>query len=374
MVLRRARGYAPFPVKVNQANNFSTILAVGGYFKNTVAIYQNQQVFVSQHIGDLDTLAAYNHFQNILNSLKKLYEFTPEIIACDVHPDYLSTQYAYSLNLPVIPVQHHYAHLLSCMAENQLQPPVLGVAWDGTGYGLDGTIWGGEFIHITADSWQRVAHFRTWPLLGGEKAVKEPRRVALGLLNIIGDTSWIKSAFSEQEWLVFQQMLNRQINSPLTSSVGRLFDGVAALIGLGNQLSFEGQAAMALEFALEGIKTEEYYPFSLLSASPIIIDWREIIVEILEDKKQGVINGIIAAKFHNTLTEIIVNIAQKIKTEKVILSGGCFQNRYLTERTINRLQASGFQTYWQQILPTNDGGISLGQIMGALSVSRKFIT
>jgi hydrogenase maturation protein HypF len=365
MVLRRARGYAPFPVKVNSKDNYPPILAVGSYFKNTAAIYQKNQVFVSQHIGNLDTITAFNHFQNVLNSLKNLYDFDPEIIACDAHPDYLSTKYAHSLNLPVIPIQHHYAHVLSCMAENQLQPPVLGVAWDGTGYGLDGTIWGGEFIYITPNSWQRVAHFRPWPLLGGEKAVKEPRRVALGLLEIIGNMSIIKRAFTDQEWSIFTQMLTRKINIPLTSSVGRLFDGVAALLGLRYQLSFEGQAAMELEFALEGINIDEYYNFSFSADSPIVIDWTEIIIGIIDDLEKGIKTGIIAAKFHNSLSEIIVKIAQKMNSEKILLSGGCFQNRYLTERTIYRLQESGFHPYWQQILPTNDGGISLGQIIGA---------
>jgi hydrogenase maturation protein HypF len=371
MVLRRARGYAPFPVKVNYGD-FSAILAVGSYFKNTVAIYQKNQAFVSQHIGDLDTLNAFNHFQSVLDSLKKIYDFKPEFIACDAHPDYLSTKYAHSLDLPVIPIQHHYAHVLSCMAENQLQPPVLGIAWDGTGYGLDGTIWGGEFIYITPDSWRRVAHLKPWPLLGGEKAVKEPRRVALGLLEVMGDTDRIKSAFSEREWSIFRQMLNQKVNCPLTSSVGRLFDGVAALLGLRYQLSFEGQAAMELEFAIEEIKTEEYYSFSFSADEPIVIDWQKIILGVIDDLEKEVNLGIIAAKFHNSLSEIIVEIAHKMGTEKILLSGGCFQNRYLTERTIDRLQASGFQPYWQQILPPNDGGISLGQIIGAFSRIKQF--
>ncbi len=371
MILRRARGYAPFPVKVNDGD-FPPILAVGSYFKNTVAIYQKNQVFISQHIGDLDTVNAVNHFENILDSLKNLYEFAPEVIACDAHPEYLATKYAYSLNLPVIPIQHHYAHVLSCMAEHQLQPPVLGVAWDGTGYGLDGTIWGGEFIHIAADSWQRVAHFKPWPLPGGEKAVKEPRRVALGLLEVMENTDRIKSAFSEQEWSIFRQMLTKKINCPLTSSVGRLFDGVAAILGLCYQLSFEGQAAMQLEFALDGIKTEEYYHVSLSADSPIVIDWNQIILGLVEDLEKQVQIGIIAAKFHNSLSEIIVEIAHQIGREKILLTGGCFQNRYLTERTINRLQASGFKPYWQQTVPTNDGGISLGQIIGAFSQLKQF--
>jgi hydrogenase maturation protein HypF len=365
MVLRRARGYAPFPIEMNQ-NQASAILAVGGYFKNSIAIHQNNQTFISQHIGDLETRVAHDHFQSILTSLKQLYEFSPDLIACDIHPDYPTTKYAHSLNSPVISIQHHYAHVLSCMAENQLSAPILGVAWDGTGYGLDGTIWGGEFLHITPKSWQRVAHLRTWKLLGGEKAVKEPRRVALGLLDVFGDISRIEKAFTPREWSILQQMLSRQINTPLTSSAGRLFDGVAALIGLHYQLSFEGQGAMALEFALEGVKTAEYYPYSWAGSSPIILDWTEMIGAILVDVEKEISAKIISSKFHNTLSEIIVSIAQQVGEENIVLSGGCFQNCYLTERTIFRLQESGFKPHWHRLVPPNDGGISLGQILGAI--------
>lgn len=365
MVYRRARGYAPFPVEI-ATKSTASILAVGGYFKNSIAIHTRNQTFVSQHVGDLETLAATNHFQNILGSLQQLYDFTPEIIAHDFHPDYLSTKYAREQNLPAIPVQHHHAHILSCMAENQLSPPVLGVAWDGTGYGLDGTIWGGEFLHVTATGWERVARLRPWKLLGGEKAVKEPRRVALGLLEIAGDIAVLEKAFTPQEWSIFKQMLSRSMNSPLTSSAGRLFDGVAALIGLRYRLSFEGQAAMELEFAIEKDKTDECYSFSLVGEKPIDIDWTEMVKEILQDVETGRSIGLISAKFHNTLSEIIVSIARRIGEEKIALSGGCFQNRYLTERTISRLQESGFYPYWHRLVPPNDGGICLGQILGAM--------
>jgi hydrogenase maturation protein HypF len=364
-LLRRARGYAPFPVEMNESAPAS-ILAVGGYFKNSIALHVRKQTFVSQHIGDLQTLAAYNHFQNILDSLQQLYDFTPEIVARDLHPDYLSTEYAEGLNLPVIEIQHHHAHILSCMAENRVDPPVLGVAWDGTGYGPDGTIWGGEFLHLTPTGWERVARLRPWKLLGGEKAVKEPRRVALGLLEVVGDVSAIEPAFTASEWSLLNQMLARSINCPLTSSAGRLFDGVAALRGLRYELSFEGQGAMELEFALLGIETDECYSFSLVGEKPIEIDWTEMIQEILQDTATGGAIALVSAKFHNTLTEIILAIARAIGEKNIVLSGGCFQNRYLTERSIRRLQESGFDPHWHQQVPPNDGGLCLGQILGAI--------
>jgi hydrogenase maturation protein HypF len=365
MVLRRSRGYAPFPVPMNRSSAAS-ILAVGGYFKNAIAIHTQGQTFVSQHIGDLETLAAYRHFQNILDSLQQLYDFKPEIIACDAHPDYLSTQYARRLNLPVREIQHHYAHILSCMAENRLDRPVLGVAWDGTGYGLDGTIWGGEFLHLTPTGWERVARLRPWKLLGGEKAVKEPRRVALGLLEGMGEVSVLEPVFTPSEWQVFHQMLSRSLQSPLTSSAGRLFDGVAALVGLRYELSFEGQAAMELEFAILGLETAECYDFSLIEGQPIEIDWTEMVRGILQDVAGGSSIALISAKFHNTLTEMMVAIARRVGERNVVLSGGCFQNRYLTERSVFRLQESGFKPHWHQLIPPNDGGLCLGQILGAI--------
>ncbi|NEP45389.1 MAG: carbamoyltransferase HypF, partial [Okeania sp. SIO2H7] len=375
MVLRRARGYAPLPIYVGKnATNYNSeksVLAVGGHLKNTVAASVQNQIFLSQHIGDLETTAAFECFQQIITSFQKLYEFEPQIVACDVHPNYLSSKFARDLNLPVIVVQHHYAHILACMAENQLEPPVLGIAWDGTGYGLDGTIWGGEFLLINETYFERFARFRPFKLPGGDKAVKEPRRVALGLLyELFGDEVFSLTnlppvaAFADKELSVIKTMLEKNINSPTTSSAGRLFDAVSALIGIKQVISFEGQGAMELEFAVE--KNEDKYGFEIVSKNSLFdVDWEPMVLEIIEDKKRGV-EGAIAAKFHNTLVAIIVEVAKMVGREKVVLSGGCFQNKYLTEKTVEVLQRENFRPYWHQRVPPNDGGIALGQVLAAI--------
>jgi hydrogenase maturation protein HypF len=377
MVLRRARGYAPLPVTGKfQDPNLKTqiVLAVGAHLKNTVALKVGTNVFVSQHIGDLETKEAYSAFCAVAEDLPRLYEARPDLIACDLHPDYLSTKYAMQLSAPSCGVQHHWAHIASCMAENELEPPALGVAWDGTGYGTDGTIWGGEFLLARERSSTRVAHIRQFRLPGGDAAIKQSRRSRLGLLyEIFRKEIWerdeLLADFSKQELPLLRQMLEKKVNAPLTSSAGRLFDAVASLIGLRQQSSFEGQAAMEMEFAVQpGI--DEAYPFSLGNDSPIVINWEPAIRGILEDKQSGKSAGVISTKFHNMLAEAIAAVAQRLGEPKVVLSGGCFQNRYLTERTIHRLRQENFRPYWHQRIPPNDGGIALGQV-AAVAWSRK---
>ncbi len=374
LVLRRARGYAPLPI--NLGRELPSLLAVGAHLKNTVASSVGADVFVSQHIGDLETSQANDAFEHVIESFKGLYELSPSAIACDAHPDYRSTQFAQRNGLPVVEVQHHYAHVLSCMAENELKPPVIGVSWDGTGYGLDGTIWGGEFIVVTDDSWRRVAHLRTFRLPGGDKAVKEPRRSAIGLLyELYGDKIFAMrglapiNAFSENELNVIRGMLEKRVNSPVTSSAGRLFDAISSIIGLRQVMRFEGQAAMELEFALAGIESEEAYSVGLTEPGdkeePLVVDWEPIISEISDDVGDGVPIGVISAKFHNALVEAMVKVAYYCGYESVALSGGCFQNRYLTEGAVKRLREEGFKVYRHQRIPPNDGGIALGQIMAA---------
>ncbi|MBA2586901.1 MAG: carbamoyltransferase HypF, partial [Chthoniobacterales bacterium] len=271
-------------------------------------------------------------------------------------------------------VQHHWAHVAACMAENELTPPLLGVAWDGTGYGGDGTVWGGEFFEVSQNGLTRFAHLRQFRLPGGEAAVKEPRRSALGLLyEIFGQQLWenrkLLGSFDKGELALLRQMLEKKVNAPLTSSAGRLFDAVAALVGLRSYASFEGQAAMELEFTLHsGI--EATYSFKLRERRPVVIDWEPAILEIMEDLRADETRGTISAKFHNTLAEMIVAVARKLDLPSVALSGGCFQNRSLTERTIERLSAEGFRPYWHQRIPPNDGGISLGQIFAAMMHER----
>ncbi len=367
LVLRRARGFAPLPITLK--NETQPTLALGAHLKNTVALGVGNNAFVSQHIGDLATAEAFDAFRAATADLPRLYDVMPEIVACDLHPDYLSTKHALQLDLPVAQVQHHFAHIVACMAENEIEPPALGVSWDGTGFGTDGTIWGGEFLLAGDTGFERLAHLRRFRLPGGEAAVKEPRRTALGLLyEIFGDDLWNRGEllrdFSAREVPVLRQMLKTGTNAPLTSSAGRLFDGIAALIGLRKFATFEGQAAMELEFAICA-ETTRNYPFNLQKGSPAIIDWAPAVSAILDDMRQKKSTGEIAAKFHNMMIEAIIAVARKLGEPKVVLSGGCFQNRYLTERTVSRLREEDFQPYWHQRIPPNDGGISLGQLIAA---------
>jgi len=416
MLLRRARGYAPLPIVLNSplSANSQTMLAVGAQLKSTVALAVGPQVFLSQHIGDLETTESYETFLRVIADFQRLYDVLPSLIAMDSHPDYLSTKFVRDFvaqasvpadsagirargsnpNSPHPPpqsisVQHHLAHVHACMAENEVQPPALGVAWDGTGYGLDGTVWGGEFFLVTESSHDRVAYFRQFRLPGGDKAIKEPRRTAVGLLyEVFGDSVFSASdvfsarAFSTAELTALNAMLKSGFNSPLTSSVGRLFDAVAALIGLRQEIRFEGQAAMELEFALNGFVTVLSYPIGFTSvpenpglahrsrprprSSPLILDWAPMVKGILTDLRSGVATAEISAKFHNALIEALIIVAQRVGEPRVALSGGCFQNRYLTERAVQRLRQEGFHPYWHQRVPPNDGGIALGQIVAAL--------
>ncbi len=381
-MLRRARGYAPLPVELPEP--LPVMVAVGAHLKNTVAVSVGQQVFVSQHIGDLEAPEAISAFQRALQDLQGLYEQPPEMIACDLHPDYRSTHLAQDLaqrvGKPLVRVQHHYAHVLACMAEHGLEAPVLGVAWDGTGYGTDGTIWGGEFLRVGPDSFERFAHLRAFRLPGGEQAIREPRRIALGMLfELYGENlpELPQLRFSPSELTLIKAALVKGINAPLTSSMGRLFDGISALIGLRERASFEGQAAMDLEFACGGINTDRCYPINMAHVTigdggiRSIIDWSLMVGDILTDLSAGLSVAEIAATFHNSLLEMIVAVATQAQIEQVVLSGGCFQNRRLLEGSIARLQKAGFRPFWSQKIPLNDGGIALGQIAAAQREYRK---
>ena len=416
MVLRRARGYAPLPIPLKStvhSPQSTVVLAVGAHLKNAVALSVGNQVFISQHIGDLETEPAHSAFRCVIADFEKLYDAKPEIIAADLHPDYLSTKFAMERRPParhvsensrnqcagsetgapqIIQVQHHIAHILSCMADNEIEPPALGVSWDGTGYGLDGTIWGGEFFQVVDKEVKRIAHLRPFRLPGGDKAAREPRRPAIGLLfEMFGEAAFEKThlpPFQDipaVELSALKGMLRRKLNSPESSSMGRLFDAVASLIGLRQQMRYEGQAAMELEFALDGIATEEAYQLPIADCrlpiekmppadtsriggrkSAMVLDWSPTIEAIVSDVQNGVAGGRISAKFHNALAEAVVAVAKRVGEQRVVLSGGCFQNRYLTERTVRRLQTEGFQPYWHQRVPPNDGGIALGQVIAAL--------
>ena len=382
-VLRRARGYAPLPTMIK--NKVAPMVAVGGYLKNAVAVSKGHNIFLSQHIGDLKNVKTVSAFEETIESLKKLYGIQKASIVCDFHPDYLSTQWAERNQNISIPVQHHVAHVFSCMAEHDLEGPLLGVAWDGSGYGLDGTVWGGEFFHVKSESIRRTACWRPFPLPGGEAAVKEPRRSALGLLyEVLGETvfdrSELMSSFSSEEISVLKTMLENKVNCPRTSSCGRLFDAVASMTDIRQINSFEGQAAMELEFSAQGAGSESCYQVNVIEdgfkkPNQIIshidlnlkcqLDETSLVQELLQDISEKRSPNLIATKFHNTLAESIVSVAKLMGENRVVLSGGCFQNKYLTERAVHRLRQEGFHPYWHQKVPPNDGGIALGQIFAA---------
>ncbi len=371
-IIRRARGYAPLPVMTGLNKD---ILSVGGHLKNTVALNSGGNVFISQHIGDLQTKQSLKAFNETVKSLKNLYESSPGKIVCDLHPDYLSTKYAEDQGLPLIRMQHHHAHIVSCMAENRLECSVLGIAWDGAGYGSDGSIWGGEFLKADLTKFQRAGHFEEFLLPGGDRASVEPRRVAASILFELSDGSFEEysdmasiRAFSREELIVLKSMLIKRINTPVTSSVGRLFDALASLLDIKQVLRYEGQGAMGLEYIIEDAVINDHYDFSVSAGKNgcYIAEWKNMFRGIIADIRKGTDKRTISARFHNTLVEIAVDVAQKINEERVVLSGGCFQNRYLTEKMIARMRSLGFKVYWHQMVPPNDGGISLGQaVFGA---------
>jgi hydrogenase maturation protein HypF len=373
LVMRRARGYAPLPVSLDQ--NVPDLLAVGPHLKNTVAVCHDRDVFISQHIGDLETEQSMLAFQRETASLQDLFGIQPSQVVSDLHPEYLSTKAAGKTGLPVLAIQHHWAHVASCMAENGLGGDLLGVSWDGTGYGSDTTIWGGEFLVPEGGTFRRAAHLRTFRLPGGDAAIKEPRRSAAGILFDLGGASLLQpgstasaEAFSPSEILLVLQMLERHVNAPLTSSAGRLFDAVASLLNVRQKCSFEGQAAMELEYLADRATDETAYPFTVSTAGPLgalVIDWSQMVDAILQQTMDGTQRESIALRFHNTLATIIVRVAEEIGLDRVVLTGGCFQNRILTERTVRGLESAGFRPYWHQRVPPNDGGISLGQIKAA---------
>lgn len=370
-LIRRARGYAPFPVDIGI--NCDGLLATGALQKNTVAVGLGASVIISQHIGDLDNQVSALTFEKTISSLKSIYDAPVTKVICDSHPDYTSSRYALKLAGNVMKVQHHHAHMASCMAEKGITKEVLGVCWDGTGYGDDGTVWGGEFLLSHGGDFRRFAHLKTFALPGGEMAVKQPRRSALGLLFGFCEGDWqgykdlpCVKAFSAQELPVIQRMITQKLNSPQTSSMGRLFDGLASLTGLCHQASFEGQAAMALEFRISDKGVVAPYSYQVLSEdhkeSALIIDWTGIVKGAIEDIRAGGGSSLVSTRFHYTLIEIIADVARRSGRGDIVLTGGCFQNKWLLEKAVDRLRKEGFNPYWQSMVPVNDGGISLGQM------------
>jgi len=369
MMLRRARGYAPLPLRMEKES--ASVIAAGGHLKNTLALSIGRNVFTSQHIGDLETPQALTAFEEVWNSTESLYNAHPAVVACDMHPDYASTTKALDSDLRRIPIQHHIAHVFSCMLDNGVKPPLLGVSWDGTGYGSDGSIWGGEFFLVTDRAVRRIAHLRRFPLPGGEAAAREPRRSALGLLSELIDDPFGQlpdGTFSSEERYVLKQMLSSGLNSPLTSSAGRLFDAVASILDIHQTIEFEGQAAMALEHEIGDIETEESYPMDIIRSAgePMLINWAPLIEGVIRDYRDGLSKGIISARFHNSLAEGIADVAKASGEKKVVLSGGCFQNTYLLRRILDILVELDMDPIIHRYLPPNDGGIAPGQVMAAI--------
>ena len=360
-VLRRARGYAPLPIPlVRPVAN--PILAVGAHMKTSVTLLVGSQAVVGPHVGDLDSLEARQAFTRAAHDLPALYAADPARWVCDRHPDYASSVFAREHGCNLVTVQHHHAHIASGMAEHGLEGPVLGLAWDGTGLGDDGTIWGGEFLRVERGSCTRVGTFRTFPLPGGDHAARKPVWSAVGLLHeyFPQDMPDIAAHLLGLPAAEISALLSVMNKAPRTSSVGRLFDAVAALTGICRSSSFEGQAAMMLEWRIR--RSAESYGFALTRKQDLgVVDWGEALRGIVEEVGRGVEAEVISARFHRTLAEVAVAVAKEQPERRVMLSGGCFQNRYLTELCIQRLREEGFTPYWQHLVPPNDGGISLGQ-------------
>jgi len=359
--LRLARGLAP--LALDHAGD-DAVLALGGHLKSALAVGGGGRIVVGPHIGDLDTSLARQRFEAAAGQLPALAGSHPTLLACDRHPDYASSLWAGADRRPRQTVQHHHAHLAAVLAEHGLQGEVLGVAFDGAGLGDDGTLWGGEFLIGDCRQMRRVARLRPFPLPGGERAAREPRRSALGLLHgAYGpDLGGQTPDFTAQERRTLLQALERGVNAPLTSSAGRLFDAVAALLGLCQVMSFEGQAAQALQAAAEQVPAQAPYPVALVPEdSGLLADWAPALAALLADRAAGVPVPQIAGRFHATLAALIADVARQLGVCRVVLAGGCFQNRRLLEETRARLDQAGLAVWWPQRLPPGDGALAAGQ-------------
>jgi hydrogenase maturation protein HypF len=373
-VLRRARGYAPLPIPLPFAG--PAILALGAHLKNTVALSLGSRVVLSPHVGDLDHPLSVDVHRAAARDLVDFFQLTPDAVACDLHPDYASSRHAEELaarwNVPLVRVQHHHAHVAACMAENDVHGPVLGLSWDGTGYGTDDTVWGGEVLVCEGVNFTRVAHLRPFRLPGGDAAVREPRRSALGVLFELLEEPGTEQVLSERaalsrDWFSAAQrktlygLMRRGLNAPRTTSLGRLFDAVAALCHLTGVSTFEGEAAMALEYVADEDEPNAY-PLSLSTSVPAVADWDPLVRGVLADRAAGVPLARIGGRFHNALANLAVELTRRFRHRRVVLTGGCFQNLVLTRKIMDRLADEGVRVYIARSIPPGDGGIALGQI------------
>jgi hydrogenase maturation protein HypF len=379
-VVRRARGYAPYPVKLGF--EAKQVLACGAELKNTFCLTKGRNAFVSQHIGDMENAETLEHYENTVELYKKMFRVVPEAIACDMHPEYLATKYAHcvaeSSGLRLVPVQHHHAHIVSCMAENGVAEPVIGVALDGTGYGTDGAIWGGEFLVAEAGRFDRIGHFEYVPLLGGEAAIKKPYRMALSYIwSTLGQDFPLDGLpignLGSSELSLLKQQLKRGLNCPPTSSAGRLFDAVSAIAGVCGEISYEAQAAIELEMVAEGARrsrSTKLYPFEIVEQNGSrVVKLVKLIAAIVDDVRSSVPTSRVSLKFQKTVAQVVcemcVSISKDTGIKVVALSGGVFQNRMLSRMVVESLEADGFTVLTHRDVPCNDGGISLGQAVVA---------
>ncbi len=374
-LIRRSRGYAPSPVKVDFT--CEGVMGAGAELNGTFAIGKGKEAILSQHTGDLKNPATLDFYEEGLKRFGELFKFSPRLIACDLHPGYLSTRFAESTGLPLIKVQHHHAHIASVMAEHRLDEKVTGISLDGTGLGDDGHLWGGEFLVCDLNDYERIGHYEYRPLPGGDKAIKEPWRNAFGLLHHYFGDGWdavnipfIDFIKRQPNYELLLQAIGKKINCPLTSSAGRLFDAVAALLMICPVAGHHAQAPMLLEAKINH-EVKERYSFSLQSP----IDLKPMITELIGDLEKKRDMAFIAARFHNTIVSINFTIACRIRKERginrIVLGGGVFQNSYILEKTENMLNENGFETYSSQQVPSNDAGISLGQLAVAVCRNKK---
>jgi len=369
-IIRRSRGYVPFPIKLSFP--LEMILACGGELKNTFCLTRGHYAFMSHHIGDLENLETLTSFEEGIEHFKRLFYIQPKAVAYDLHPDYLSTQYALSIpDIPKVGVQHHHAHIVSVMAENGIEGDVIGVVLDGTGFGLDGTIWGGEFIKASLRGFDRLAHLKKVPMPGSSMAIKEPWRMAMVYLSeAFGDEVSslridLMRRVDPQKWEILKRMIEKKINTPWTSSMGRLFDAVSSLLCIRDEVHYEGQAAIELEMIADPEVKGEYHFHIHQEEKPTAINTVEIVRGVVHDLMENVSTSKISGKFHRTVSRLIVETCEAIRPKerlnRVVLSGGVFQNILLLSLVTKGLKESGFEVYTHHLVPTNDGGISLGQ-------------
>jgi hydrogenase maturation protein HypF len=377
--IRRSRGYVPIPIVLK--HKVPPILACGAELKNTICLTRDRNAFLSQHIGDLQNLSAYDYFESVIQHMKRVLDIEPEIIAFDLHPNYLSSQYARrQTDVHKIQVQHHHAHITSAMAENRIDGPVIGLALDGTGYGSDGAIWGGEVLIADTEAFSRAAHFAYVPMPGGAAAIKEPWRMAVSYLyNTLGEEFQeldipLLRAIDTGKVNIMVDMIDKNINSPMTSSLGRLFDGIAAIAGIRYEVAFEGQAAMELEMQADESE-KAMYAREWVTAEGFEIQTRPIIKEVIKDMLMGVAPAVISGKFHQTLVGLFADICGVLRREnginRVVLSGGVFQNTLLLSGLKHTLEQQNYEIIAHSRVPANDGGICLGQAVVAAAIAGK---